>query len=86
MTDSPKLKLEELAHQLADAVPRNVKALGEDLEKNFRTLLQASFERMDLVTREEFDVQAAVLERTRAKLDALERRLTELEQSSEEPG
>lgn len=74
-------QIDELARQLADAVPKNLRALGEDLEKNFRSLLAAGFERMDLVTREEFDLQTAVLERTREKLEALESRLAELEAS-----
>ena len=74
-----RLELEELARKLAAAVPKNLRALGDDLEKNFRSLLAAGFERMDLVTREEFDLQAAVLERTREKLEALEKRLAALE-------
>ena len=74
-------QLDELARQLADSVPKNLRALGEDMEKSFRSLLNAGFERMDLVTREEFDLQAAVLERTREKLEALEKRITALEGS-----
>ena len=82
MNEAPKRpQLDELARQLADAVPKNLRALGEDLERNFRSMLSAGFERMDLVTREEFDLQAAVLERTREKLEALEKRITELEGS-----
>jgi BMFP domain-containing protein YqiC len=82
MNEEPRRpQIEELARQLAAAVPKNLRALGEDLEKNFRSLLQAGFERMDLVTREEFDLQAAVLERTREKLEALEARLLLLEGS-----
>jgi BMFP domain-containing protein YqiC len=68
-------QLEELARKLAAAVPKNLRALGDDLEKNFKSLLSAGFERMDLVTREEFDLQAAVLERTREKLEALAARI-----------
>ena len=80
MTDaSSRPSLDELARELADAVPRNLKAIGEDLERNFKSLLQSGLGRMDLVTREEFDLQVAVLERTREKLDALEARLAELE-------
>jgi hypothetical protein len=83
MNEAPgRPQIDDLARQLADAVPRNLRALGEDLEKNFRSLLLAGFERMDLVTREEFDLQAAVLERTRAKLDKLEERISELERST----
>jgi BMFP domain-containing protein YqiC len=72
-------QLEELARKLAAAVPKNLRALGDDLEKNFKSLLSAGFERMDLVTREEFDLQAAVLERTREKLEALAARIAALE-------
>jgi BMFP domain-containing protein YqiC len=54
-----------------------------DLEKNLRVLLQSTFARLDLVTREEFDVQREVLARTRAKLQALEAKLAELETKSE---
>ena len=50
-----------------------------DLQKNMKALLSQQFAQMDLVTREEFDTQAQVLARTRAKLDALEKRLAELE-------
>lgn len=79
-TDSSRPSLDELARELVDAVPRNVKALGDDLERNFRSLLQAGLGKMDLVTREEFDLQVAVLARTREKLEALEARLAELEE------
>jgi len=56
-----------------------VVALRRDLEQNFKGVLQGQLARLELVTREEFDVQAAVLKRTRAKLAALEKRLAELE-------
>lgn len=83
MSDQPKRpQIDELARQLAGAVPKNLRALGQDLEKNFRALLVAGFERMDLVTREEFDLQAAVLERTREKLEGLEARIAELESAT----
>jgi len=52
---------------------------AQDLEKNLRALLMSFFSRLDLVTREEFDVQAKVLARTREKLAALEARVAELE-------
>lgn len=71
--------LDELARRLADSVPEGVRSAGADLEKNFRALLQSGFSRMDLVTREEFEIQAGVLARTREKLEALEARLAELE-------
>lgn len=78
---SEKSQIDRLARQLADSVPKNLRALGEDLERNFRSMLSAGFERMDLVTREEFDLQTAVLERTREKLEALETRIAALEAS-----
>ena len=52
---------------------------AKDVEKNVRALLNQGFAKLDLVTREEFDVQAQLLERTRQKLDALEARVTALE-------
>ena len=74
--------LDELARKLADAVPGNIKSMGEDMERNFKSLLQSALARMDLVTREEFDVQLAVLARTREKLEALETRLAALEDNA----
>jgi ubiquinone biosynthesis accessory factor UbiK len=81
--DSSRPSLDDLARQLADAVPRNLKAIGDDLERNFKSLLQAGLAKMDLVTREEFDLQVAVLQRTREKLEALEERIGELERSDQ---
>ena len=54
--------------------------MREDLEKNFRAVLRSSLSKLDLVTREEFEVQEAVLARTREKLEALEAKLEKLEQ------
>jgi ubiquinone biosynthesis accessory factor UbiK len=71
--------IEELARKLAESVPPGVRALQADMEKNFRALLEAGLAKMHLVTREEFDVQQKVLERTREKLSALEAQLRELE-------
>jgi ubiquinone biosynthesis accessory factor UbiK len=71
--------LDDLARRLADSVPESLRAFGRDLEGNFKAVLQAQFSKLDLVTRQEFDVQAAILERTRSKLAELESRLKELE-------
>jgi BMFP domain-containing protein YqiC len=60
-------------------VPDSVRAIKADLESNFRSVLRGSLAKLDLVTREEFEVQEAVLARTREKLEALEARLRELE-------
>lgn len=77
----------ELARKLADAVPGSSADLGAmraDLEQNFRGLLDSAFERMELVTREDFDVQRKVLERTREKLSALEAQVAAMEASSKD--
>lgn len=74
----PKI-LDDLAKRLAQAVPIGVRELQQDLEKNFRATLTGAFTKLNLVTREEFDVQAAVLARTRAKVDALEKLVADLE-------
>ena len=71
--------LDDLARRLADAVPESVRSFGRDLEGNFKAVLQAQLSKLDLVSRQEFDVQAALLARTQALLTALEARLKELE-------
>jgi len=71
--------LEDLARRLAEAMPPGVAAVRDDLEANFRAVLQAGLAKLDLVTRQEFDVQAGVLARTRERLEALEARLADLE-------
>jgi len=71
--------LQDLARKLADVVPEGLQSMRSDLEKNFRSVLQSGLDKLDLVTREEFEVQEAVLQRTREKLEALEARLKELE-------
>jgi hypothetical protein len=73
--------LDELARKLAEAVPPGLAALGNDLEQNFKAVLQASLAKLDLVTRQEFDIQAAVLRRSRERLEALEQRIAALEKS-----
>ena len=74
--------IDDLARQISNSIPAGVKGLQQDVEKNVRTLLQGAFARLDLVTREEFDVQAKVLMRTREKLEALERLVAELEKNN----
>ncbi len=71
--------MENLVKKLADTVPQGLKSVREDLEQNFRSVLQSGLGKLDLVTREEFEVQEAVLARAREKLDALEAKLKELE-------
>jgi len=71
--------IENLARKLAESVPEGLRSVREDLENNFRSVLRASLSKLDLVTREEFEVQEAVLARTREKLEALESRLEQFE-------
>jgi BMFP domain-containing protein YqiC len=71
--------LDDLARRLADSVPEPVRSFGRDLEGNFKAVLQAQLAKLDLVSRQEFDVQAALLARTQAALATLEARLKELE-------
>ncbi len=71
--------IDDLAKKLADAVPSGVLHVKRDVEQTFKAILQSAFAKLDLVTREEFDVQVAVLAKTRSKLEALERTVAELE-------
>lgn len=74
----PKV-FDDLAKRFAEAVPPSFRQFQAEMEKNFHAALQATFAKLELVTREEFDVQQAVLARTRAKLDELEKQVAELE-------
>ena len=71
--------IDDLAKRLSAAVPPSVVALRRDLEENFKAVLQSGLTKLDLVSRQEFDVQAAVLKRTREKLEVLEKRVAEME-------
>lgn len=71
--------LDDLSQRLGALLPPSLGEAREDLKRNFRSALQAGLSRLDLVTREEFEVQRLVLRRTREKLEALEQRLAELE-------
>ncbi len=71
--------IDELARRLAESVPQGLRSVKDDLEKNFQSVLRAGLGKLDLVTREEFEVQEAVLARTRQKLEALEERLISIE-------
>jgi BMFP domain-containing protein YqiC len=74
---------DDLSKKLAKALPKGVRQACEDVEKNFHTILKAAFGKLDLVTREEFDAQVAVLQRTRKKVDDLEKRLGMAEPTKE---
>ena len=71
--------IDSLARRLAESVPENLRAMRADLEQNFRSVLRSGLSRLDLVTREEFEVQEAVLARTRQHCDAMEARVEALE-------
>ncbi len=73
------LRIEDIARRLIEALPPGVHGVREDLESNFRAVLRANLSRLDLLSRDEFLVQAKVLERTRQELNRLETRLAELE-------
>ena len=72
-------KIEQIARQVHESMPKGIREFGEDVEKKIRQTLQAQLTRLDLVSREEFDVQTQVLLRTREKLALLEQRISELE-------
>lgn len=76
-------KLEEIAKQIHESLPSGVKSLSAEIEKKIQQVLQAQLNKLDLVNREEFEVQTKVLLRTREKLAALEARLNELEKEKE---
>ncbi|MBF0265523.1 MAG: accessory factor UbiK family protein [Gammaproteobacteria bacterium] len=74
-----KLDFEDIASKITQILPPAPGAIKTEIEDNIRRIMQKSFEKFDLVTREEFDIQQAVLQRTRIKLEALEARIDELE-------
>lgn len=73
---------EDLSARVSEVL---AKSPAKDIEKNLRGMLSGAFSRLDLVTREEFDVQAKLLARTREKLVALEERIAELEKKGSRP-
>lgn len=72
-------KLEQVAKQIHDSMPQPVKDLGTDVEQKVRQVIQGQLNKLDVVSREEFDVQTQVLMRTRQKLTEMETKLVELE-------
>jgi ubiquinone biosynthesis accessory factor UbiK len=73
------LRIDEIVRRLMERVPPALRSVQADLESNFKAILRERLSKLDLVSRDEFDAQARVLERTRARLEALEARLTALE-------
>jgi BMFP domain-containing protein YqiC len=75
-------QLDEITRRVADALPPGFSDIQHDVKKNLRAAMQATFAKLDLVTREEFEVQSAVLQRTREKLEALEASIADLEKQN----
>ena len=71
--------LDELAQKLADSVPQNLQKVPEDIQRNFQSILQGTFSKLNLVPADEFEVQTKVLARTREKVEQLTKQVTELE-------
>ncbi len=71
---------DDLAKKLGDAIPEKFKHFKEDTEKTFRNVLQSTMSKLDLISREEFDVQTAVLAKTRKKVETLEKQVAALEE------
>ncbi len=72
-------KLEQIAKQIHDSMPQPVKDLGSDVDQKIRQVLQGQLNKLDVVSREEFDVQTQVLLRTRQKLTEMEKKLADIE-------
>lgn len=77
------LRIDDLARRLLEQVPPALRAVQQDLEAGFRAVLRERLSKLDLVTRDEFDAQTRVLERTRARLESLEARLAAMEATPE---
>ena len=74
--------IDDIANRLAGAIPPGLNTFKDDLEKTFNGVLQAALGKLELVTREEFEVQKMVLAKTRSKLEELEKRVAEMEASA----
>ncbi|WDD98973.1 ubiquinone biosynthesis accessory factor UbiK [Thalassomonas actiniarum] len=77
-------KIEDIARQVTDSIPPGLKTIANDLEDKTKTVLQRKLSQLDVVTREEFDVQTQVLIKTRAQLSMLENKIAELEERLQE--
>jgi len=73
-------QLESMAKKIADIIPEGFGEMPSNMQAQLKSVLSSAFDKMDLVTREEFDVQTGVLTKTRAKLEQLEKQVAELEQ------
>ena len=78
--------IDDLARQISASLPPGLREMQQDVEKNIHAILQAALSKLDLVTREEFDVQTRVLARTREKLEQLEKTVAALETEAPKDG
>ena len=74
-----KQKIESMISDLSNVLPNDIQHIKKEIEKNLRATLNANFAQLELVTREEFDIQTMLLQRTRVKLDELEKKIIEIE-------
>ena len=79
MQEKPTPNLDDMVNRLLKALPAGMRDFSQEAERNLRAGLHNTLKKMDLVTREEFDIQQGVLARTRAKLETLEKQVAELE-------
>jgi ubiquinone biosynthesis accessory factor UbiK len=80
----PDPGVDDLVRRLFEGLPESARTLRQDIENNFRAVLQSGLAKLELTTRSEFEVQTRVLERTRARLEQLEARVATLEQRLKE--
>jgi hypothetical protein len=80
----PNPGIDDLAKRLFEGLPESVRTLQKDIESNFRAVLQSGLAKLELTTRNDFEVQSRVLERTRLRLEQLEARISVLEQRLKE--
>ena len=73
-------KIDDLVRQLGASLPPEFASFEEEMKKQFKGILESTFQRLDLVSREEFDIQVKVLQKTRAKVEELQAQLASLEQ------
>ena len=77
-------KLDEIAKQVSDALPEGLKNVGGEIDKKIRNILEAQIQKLNVVSREEFEIQTKVLMKTREKLEEMEKKITELENAQTE--
>ena len=74
-------KIDDLVRQLGATLPPEFESFEKEMKKQFRAVLESAFQRLDLVSREEFDIQVKVLQKTRAQITELQEQLASLEQT-----